>query len=444
MIIIILTIFVSSGSYSRVFTKAYSNALILQAESTAHSLKVQLEKILNLGIELNNVVGFEKQCSNAVSNQHLITQAIVTDTKGNVIFHNLTEYDKITGVPELSKITKTDNHIISIVKDKNQDLYDISTDFEGPSGNIQGWIKVRFPVEIVVTETNKIWSQAIFVFIISVSVALVLLILALTYIVTGPITKLMNAISFMKKNGPSSENLINISSNDEIGRLSKAFNDLMTKVESSNEEIQLYAQVLENKVQERTSELEQMNGELIKLNDKLKEQSRLDPLTGLANRWEFEEKYNIEWRRANRNKTCLTIFMIDVDFFKLFNDTYGHREGDECLIKLANAIKKYSRRPADCAVRYGGEEFLLLLPDTDLKGAKIVAEKLLIDVLNLKIPHSKSSVSKFVTMSIGISCTMIEKPGNKEYLIDQADIALYVAKEDGRNRFVVYNSKMEK
>jgi diguanylate cyclase (GGDEF)-like protein len=164
----------------------------------------------------------------------------------------------------------------------------------------------------------------------------------------------------------------------------------------------------------------------------------IDGLTGIANRRQFNQAMQLHWQQANRDKTPLSLIMIDVDFFKRYNDHYGHPEGDACLRKLAHAIRSSLQRPYDLVARYGGEEFACILPKTDANGATFIASQIQDKVRDLAIPHAKSEVSNIVTVSMGVVCTV---PGGviKEdaELIIATDKQLYKAKSDGRNRMSV-------
>jgi diguanylate cyclase (GGDEF)-like protein len=146
----------------------------------------------------------------------------------------------------------------------------------------------------------------------------------------------------------------------------------------------------------------------------------------------------IEWDRARREEQPISLLFMDVDHFKLYNDTYGHSAGDDCLRQIASAIKKAVLRPADLTARYGGEEFVVLLPTTDGMGAEEVAERILRTVDSMAIPHKRSLVSYHVTVSIGI-CTLLPSDKNTIALfIENADAALYKAKTSGRHCFKHY------
>lgn len=163
-----------------------------------------------------------------------------------------------------------------------------------------------------------------------------------------------------------------------------------------------------------------------------------DELTKIYNRRYFNEQINIEWKRLLRSQEYLSIIIIDVDFFKLYNDSLGHQTGDICLQNIAANLKLASRRSTDFVARYGGEEFVVLLPGVDIIGAKQVAENLQSQIRNLNMPHPSSKVSKKVTISMGVASMIPSLGCTYERLIRFADQALYDAKETGRNKFSTY------
>jgi len=162
--------------------------------------------------------------------------------------------------------------------------------------------------------------------------------------------------------------------------------------------------------------------------------SILDGLTGVANRYRFEVLFEVEWRRARRDVAPLGLLMCDIDYFKGYNDTYGHARGDECLKQVAAMLSAQVRRAGDTVVRYGGEEFAVLMPGTTLEGARAVGEKLRDAVEGLKIDHNFSDVSDHVTISIGAASLVPDAMTAPVRLVEQADQALYRAKREGRNR----------
>lgn len=170
-----------------------------------------------------------------------------------------------------------------------------------------------------------------------------------------------------------------------------------------------------------------------RLNKELEQLSFFDQLTGLANRRNFDMTLEREFLLARRNRAPLSLIMCDVDYFKLYNDAYGHQQGDQCLIAVAQQILGQAMRPSDLACRYGGEEFAVILPDTPLQGAVHKAEKIREAVGSLALPHLASKVSPHVSMSLGVAVHdgQLKNPAD---LILAADTMLYRAKEQGRNR----------
>jgi diguanylate cyclase (GGDEF)-like protein len=186
-------------------------------------------------------------------------------------------------------------------------------------------------------------------------------------------------------------------------------------------------QLLEQSVYDRTQELELANEKLSKI-------TVTDGLTGIPNRRYFDQQIAKEWIRHIRNKQPLTLIMIDIDFFKLYNDLYGHQAGDNCLILVARELAKVSHRSSDSAARYGGEEFVIILPNTDNEGAISVAEEARLAIENLRITHPKSTVSDVVTVSVGTATIIPNNDLSLDVLVSLADVALYKSKENGRNR----------
>jgi diguanylate cyclase (GGDEF)-like protein len=178
-------------------------------------------------------------------------------------------------------------------------------------------------------------------------------------------------------------------------------------------------------------DLEQANLELKRL-------ATSDGLTHVANRRHFDEHLQQEWQRMMREQLPLSLILCDIDFFKAYNDTYGHQVGDDCLRQVATVIQKAAKRSVDLAARYGGEEFAVILPNTDLEGAEQVATSIRDSIQNLGVAHDSSKISEFVTVSIGVSCTIPNQIVAPEMLIAAADRALYQAKAEGRDRHCTF------
>lgn len=167
-------------------------------------------------------------------------------------------------------------------------------------------------------------------------------------------------------------------------------------------------------------------------NQQLQKLSILDGLTQVANRNCFDHRLQVEWDRLQRLQAPLSLILCDIDYFKQYNDNYGHPAGDRCLKKIAKILRQAVRQPGDLVARYGGEEFVLLLPETSLAGAKIVAERIQQKLSHLAIPHGGSLLKK-VTLSLGLACQVPRQSSLPEHLVEQADVGLYLAKAAGRD-----------
>lgn len=173
-------------------------------------------------------------------------------------------------------------------------------------------------------------------------------------------------------------------------------------------------------------------------NAELAETVNLDPLTGVYNRRRLDQFVAAEFRRAQRGGDPLAVLMIDVDFFKGYNDHYGHQEGDHCLRRIATLLRENAQRVGDLVARYGGEEFVAVLPRTDLPGAASLAETLCQRVRDSKMPHATSRIADHVTISVGVAAVRPQRAEKVETLISAADFALYRAKATGRDRVVTF------
>jgi diguanylate cyclase (GGDEF)-like protein/PAS domain S-box-containing protein len=184
------------------------------------------------------------------------------------------------------------------------------------------------------------------------------------------------------------------------------------------------------------SERKKAEEKILELSKELEALSFKDGLTGVANRRRFDSILEEEWGRARRNRQPLSLIMFDIDFFKQYNDTHGHLQGDEVLKRVATCLSTTATRPRDFFARFGGEEFVLVLPETDESSAKQLAERCRATLLEEQIPHEKSAVSQVITVSMGIGTvipTLDQKPSE---FLQTVDARLYQAKNLGRNRFV--------
>ncbi len=195
--------------------------------------------------------------------------------------------------------------------------------------------------------------------------------------------------------------------------------------------------LLQQQRDEAINRLELLKLELEERNVELARLSTVDGLTGIANRRCFDTTLEREWRRAIRDKSELSLILTDIDFFKRYNDAYGHPAGDECLRQVARCLAESLRRPSDLAARYGGEEFALLLPATGPAGATMLAEAVRDRVAALGLEHKTSDAAPHVTLSLGIASYGPKQGEQQEELVSRADRALYSAKRRGRNRYDV-------
>lgn len=234
---------------------------------------------------------------------------------------------------------------------------------------------------------------------------------------TQPIRALQNGAALIGKG--SLNYRISVSTGDEIEELADAFNKMAEQLQES------YA-TLEQKVEERTRELAESNRNLELL-------SATDALTGIANRRRFDEVLALEWSRATRTGQALTLAMLDIDWFKLYNDHYGHQAGDACLQRVAQVISDSICRGSDLVARYGGEEFVIIIPATNAESVANLAKNLCEKFRSIALPHEHSPYG-FVTVSIGVASMNPVVEQNSTALIQAADQAMYRAKEQGRNR----------
>ncbi len=228
--------------------------------------------------------------------------------------------------------------------------------------------------------------------------------------------------------------IIFISSNDTEDHLAQGIDaggdDYLTK---PVKQVILKAKI---KAMERIA---QMKKQLDEANDQLERLTCIDPLTQVANRRHMDSLLEEAWNRNVREDADLSIMLIDIDHFKLFNDHYGHQKGDDCLVQFANVLKKVISRTTDTIARYGGEEFLIILPYTPLEVARFKAQEIMRQLAAEAIEHQQSPTRPYITASFGLSSTSLN-PSTVSMLIEQADKALYSAKDKGRNQLAIYVS----
>ncbi|MEM9535288.1 MAG: diguanylate cyclase [Cyanobacteria bacterium P01_A01_bin.3] len=221
--------------------------------------------------------------------------------------------------------------------------------------------------------------------------------------------------------------------NRKLKHINENLEELVT---ARTRELEAKNQLLLREIQFRTlaqEELEEANRALDRVNSQLEFLATHDELTRVANRRHFNQVLEKTWHVARRQRSTVSLILCDIDYFKQYNDTYGHIQGDVCLQQVAAVFGKVLKRPADLAARYGGEEFAIVLPDTDVEGAMIVARAAQQKIAALAIAHRESQVSEQVTLSFGVASAVPDTEDGVRVLIGQADKALYQSKADGRN-----------
>lgn len=245
--------------------------------------------------------------------------------------------------------------------------------------------------------------------------------------VAAPLARLIRATRLVGMSGMHLHKKdLPVDSGDEIGELANSFAKMVKRVHDTHEE-------LESRVSQRTVELEEANSKLLAV-------SATDGLTGLPNRRRFDDVLEFEWRRAYRSGDYLVLAMIDVDWFKQYNDCYGHLAGDDCLRSVARILEAQANRAGDMVARYGGEEFVLIFTATEIEGAVKFAQSVCNALEQAALPHSKSPLGH-VTISIGIAGMVPHESATADTLLKQADSALYSAKQNGRNRVCLYEAE---
>lgn len=223
----------------------------------------------------------------------------------------------------------------------------------------------------------------------------------------------------------------------DVGAVDYLFKPIDSIVLKSKVNVFVNLYIQKETIKKQAIMLEEKVKELIELKEAnwmLENLSLIDELTGIPNRRNFNQYINIQWANCAFSKSELSIIMIDIDHFKAYNDNYGHLQGDDCLVKVAKCIMESSARPLDLAFRYGGEEFAVLLPNTDLNGAKIIAERIRENVENLKIEHQYSETANVITVSLGVSTILPNYKFHFHEFVESSDTGLYQAKKKGRNR----------
>lgn len=281
------------------------------------------------------------------------------------------------------------------------------------------WVVSATPSDRLNADTRSVRDKIIAIGMLCFAVSLLLSAL-ISRSISVPLLRLVSA---MRRTGAGDTTVrVEQAGNDEIAVLSHKFNEMAGKLQQNKED-------LEQQVALRTQELERANRKLEAL-------SATDGLTGVANRRRFDEALGTELRRSVRSGHALALLMLDVDYFKKYNDRYGHLAGDECLRIVARVLQKSSRRVTDLVARYGGEEFSVIIAESDIEHALQQAQHICQAIFELKLPHADSPFG-YITASIGVAVVQAEDHTTAEQVVRIADQALYHAKYQGRNRVVL-------
>lgn len=281
-------------------------------------------------------------------------------------------------------------------------------------------------------EISKVSDKTQF-FIIFVSIALgvITIILAILYSIRETKQIRMMSVGAAMVKDKNFNVSVPVVSRDDLGELAQTFNTMILEIQSSYDKLQNHANELENKVIERTHHLQEANNELERL-------SQVDGLTNVYNRRYLDEHLDKSWRMHTRSGLPLSVMMIDIDYFKKFNDTYGHQAGDDCLCKVAQTLQNTLKRPTDIFARYGGEEFCAVVSSGN-KDAMTIAELLRKSIEDLNISHKASDKGR-VSISIGVNSMIPSRDDNLNQFIEQSDLALYKSKEAGRDNITLHNN----
>jgi diguanylate cyclase (GGDEF)-like protein len=299
-------------------------------------------------------------------------------------------------------------------------------------------IFIASPMTELIEEMNALIRNVIVISFI-VMIAAILLLYRIISSISEPLIVLSKEMD--KIEAGNLDVVIETKSDDEVGHVGKTFQkvaDILRKlIEGINTAIAEYAKGNMDYILDVTG----FQGDYRLLADRIVELSNLgmkDKLTGIPNRRTFDNRLTLEWERARRERIPLSLLIIDVDHFKNYNDTYGHQQGDVVLREVARGLSQPVRRTIDFVARWGGEEFVVLLPHTDSKGALHIAELIRKTVENLEIPRIDGGTAEKVTISIGVNTLIPSRDNSIENLISKTDEALYRAKETGRNRVCRY------
>lgn len=366
---------------------------------------------------LDNYVNEYSKAATALDLEYLA----VIDIHGRVVSHTATgEFGKVYS-DEFTQLAMQSTEAVLRVPADDRDLLEVAMPVT--SGLRWGTIKAAFTLKPL-QATIRASTQRVIIFGVIAAIFAVLIAFAgLSVVVIRPIFGMREMARRIAAN--ELEARVAIGTNDEMGELGDQLNRMAERIEE-------YTSSLESRVRERTQELHDANVKLIEANAQLERLAKTDPLTGLYNRRQFMESLEFEVRRGARNPHQFALIILDVDYFKSYNDTHGHTAGDELLQRLA-ALLQINLRATDVVARYGGEEFVVLLLDTGLDEGYATAKKLQQVVEQQPFPLEQTQPGGRATISVGVAFYPHDARDGRK-LIEYADEALYASKESGRNR----------
>jgi diguanylate cyclase (GGDEF)-like protein len=398
-------------------------SFLLQSDGNVLGMQDSWASVLGLDKEDNKEGGVHKayfklsesridrlsQLSNSISEQNFSINEFIDNTgKEYVIsFKNVATYNLWTGNGDE---IKEDALYLGMIVPKDEILqvqYQIADEIESASTQAK-------------------------VFIVSVSIILGIftVVIAAMYAIRETKQIRMMNVSATSVKDKNFNVMVPIVSKDDLGELAHTFNGMITEIQSSYSQLKKYAEDLEEKVKERTQHLQQANEELERL-------SHVDGLTNVHNRRYFDEQLNKNWRNHVRNGLPLSMLLMDIDYFKKFNDTYGHQAGDSCLIQVAQALQNTLKRPSDILARYGGEEFCVIVSggaDDAMKIGALLRQA--VEALNIEHQPTDKGI---VSISIGVNSLIPTQNDDMGKFVELADQALYESKKAGRDRVTLYS-----
>ncbi|MDH5784323.1 MAG: diguanylate cyclase [Chromatiales bacterium] len=359
----------------------------------------------------------------AISSRHILHSNNHGPSYGYLIFGRYLQENTLKDLTQLNlsfkdtrKLNNTDvepsdsDPLISFLTDNQQIITRMI--IEDIYGSHAFTIEIAYQRHITQEGKNVINLSALSAIAVGVATIALIIFLINNNILT-PLSTILQQIQNISTSLNYNKRVI-YSNRDEFGQLSTSINTLLDTIQS------------------KTDSLNDLNDELLRL-------SLHDPLTGIANRRMFDQEFAKEWNRHRRDKSSLSVIMCDIDYFKKYNDTYGHQQGDDCIIQVANILKSSLNRASDIVARYGGEEFVILMIDANIQDGKQLAEKILHNLSTANIEHKGSSISEHITMSFGVASLVPDASGSTDILLRHADKALYSAKQNGRNQICLYS-----